>query len=155
MTLDQRLAIGRTFELGSHTFGAEEITAFARKFDPQPFHLSEEKAKGSVFGRLCASGWHTAATWMRHNVDHFDEVQAHAVANGGPVEFGPAAGLRELKWLRPVYVGETISFRRTPESHRALTTRRGWRMLTSFCEAAKQTGEPVMQFKALTLVRPL
>lgn len=155
MTLDARLAIGTTFDLGSHVFEADEITTFARKFDPQPFHLSEEQAKGSVFGRLCASGWHTASMWMRHNVASFPIFQMHAEAHGGPVEFGPAAGLRDLKWLKPVYVGDRITFTRTAESHRGLSTRPGWRLLTSRCEAANQGGDTVMQFRALVLMKPL
>lgn len=154
MTLDEKLAIGEEFALGSHTFEAGEIKAFAAKFDPQPFHLSEEAAANSVFGRLCASGWHTASMWMRHNVAAFPAiVERSAKGDGTPVEFGPAAGLRDLKWLKPVYVGDTISFFRRPESHRALATRPGWRMLTSLCEARNQHGETVMQFHALVLMK--
>ena len=65
MTLDEFFGIGVTVTLGSHTFEPEAIKAFARKYDPQLFHLDEEAARKSVLGGLCASGWHTAATWMK------------------------------------------------------------------------------------------
>lgn len=68
MTLDDYFGIGRTITLGSHTFEADEIKRFAQKYDPQPFHLDEAAAEKSVFGKLCASGWHTCAMWMRHNL---------------------------------------------------------------------------------------
>ena len=66
--IDRKLAIGETIVLGSHRFEAEEIKEFASRYDPQRFHVSEDEAKASVFGRLCASGWHTAAKWMHFNV---------------------------------------------------------------------------------------
>ncbi len=67
-SLDEFFGIGVVTPLGSHTFDAEGIKAFARKYDPQPFHTDEEAAKKSVFGGLCASGWQTAATWMKRNL---------------------------------------------------------------------------------------
>ena len=70
MTLDEYFGIGTTTVLGSYRFDAEAIKEFARKYDPQPFHTDEEAARGSVFGRLCASGWHTAAVWMKLNLAH-------------------------------------------------------------------------------------
>ena len=58
------LEIGYRAELGSHTFTAEEIVAFAKRWDPQPFHVDAEKAKHTLFGSLCASGWHSACMWI-------------------------------------------------------------------------------------------
>src|SRR3954468_2371545 len=63
------LTVGQTFRSGTHRITAEEIIGYARQFDPQPFHLSDDGAKGSVFGSLAASGWHTAAITMRLNVE--------------------------------------------------------------------------------------
>src|SRR5215831_18802875 len=62
------LRVGMRTDVGSHTFTADEIKTFAREFDPQPFHLDEDAAARSHFGALCASGWHTAAVFMRHFV---------------------------------------------------------------------------------------
>ena len=68
MTLDEFFRLGEIVDLGSYTFEPEAIKAFARKYDPQPFHVDEEAARKSVFGGLCASGWHTAAAWMHCNL---------------------------------------------------------------------------------------
>ncbi|WP_187972257.1 MaoC family dehydratase [Aquibium microcysteis] len=153
MSLDQRLAIGETIVLGSHTFGAEEIKAFAAKFDPQRFHLDEEAAKASVFGRLCASGWHTISTWMKYNAAAMPAIIERSRAFGEAIEFGPAAGIRDLKWLKPVYVGDTITFTRKALGHRPLASRPGWRMVTMENEALAPDGTVVMRFSTMVLMK--
>jgi acyl dehydratase len=111
MTYFEDLRVGDRTEIGSHTFTADEIKAFAREFDPQPFHLDEEAAARSHFGALVASGWHTAAVCLRHVVEHCHRRQAELRRRGEPIaKTGPSPGLRDLKWLKPVYVGDTISF---------------------------------------------
>jgi acyl dehydratase len=111
MTYFEDLRVGMRREVGSHTFTADEIKAFAREFDPQPFHLDEEAAARSHFGALCASGWHTAAVCLRHIVEDRHRQQAEMRRRGEPVaKTGPSPGLRDLKWPKPVYVGDTISF---------------------------------------------
>jgi acyl dehydratase len=103
--------VGTHTELGSHTFTADEIKAFAREFDPQPFHLDEEAAARSHFGALCASGWHTAAVCLRQIVGDRHRRQAELRSRGEPVaRTGPSPGLRDLRWPKPVYVGDTITF---------------------------------------------
>ena len=111
MTLEEKLSVGRVQKLGAHTFTADEIIHFASRYDPQRFHLSEAEAAKTHFGRLCASGWHTAAVWMSRNVAA-DKVLALALRERGetPVEFGPAPGLRNVRWTLPVFAGDTISF---------------------------------------------
>jgi acyl dehydratase len=104
-TLQSR--IGTVEAIGSHHFEAEEIVRFARKYDPQPFHIDAEAARRSHFGALCASGWHTISAWMARNV-------ASPMALPDDVEsFGPLSGFEGLTWLRPVYVGDTISYSRS------------------------------------------
>ncbi len=66
----EEIALGDIMMTGRHTFAADEIKAFARRFDPQLFHMDEAAAEKSHFGALCASGWHTAVAWMRLMVDH-------------------------------------------------------------------------------------
>ena len=111
MTWFEDLRVGTRIELGSHTFTAEEIKAFAREFDPQPFHLDGEAAARSHFGALCASGWHTAAVCLRHVVEDRHRQQAELRRRGEPIaKTGPSPGLRDLRWPKPVYVGDTISF---------------------------------------------
>ena len=94
---------GQVYELGSRTVTEEEIVDFARRFDPQPFHLDPEAAKGSVFGGLIASGWHTGALWMRLYVDSL---------LGGSAGMG-SPGIEELRWLAPVRPGDTLAGRLT------------------------------------------
>ena len=94
---------GRVFELGSRFVTAEEIVAFGREFDPQPFHVDEEAAAASIFGGLIASGWHTGAMWMRLYVD---------ALLGGAASLG-SPGIEELRWLAPVRPGDTLSARLT------------------------------------------
>jgi acyl dehydratase len=92
---------GQVYELGNKVVTEEEIVAFARQFDPQPFHLDPEAAQGSVFGGLIASGWHTGAMWMRLYVDSL---------LGGASGQG-SSGIEELRWLAPVRPGDTLSGR--------------------------------------------
>jgi acyl dehydratase len=152
--LDTYFRLGETVTLGSHTFGAEEIKAFARKFDPQPFHVDETAARGSLFGKLCASGWHTAAMWMKYNLLNREDATDRPWEGPGPrPEFGPSPGFEKLKWLKPVYVGETVTFTRRAIAHRALASRPGWRVLTVACEAFDSTGDKVLEFESAVLVR--
>ena len=111
MTYFEDLRVGTRTEVGSHTFTADEIKAFAREYDPQPFHLDEAAAARSHFGALIASGWHTAAISLRLNVEDRQRRQAELRRRGEPVaRTGPSPGLRDLKWLKPVHVGDTIAF---------------------------------------------
>lgn len=152
MSLDAFFAIGDTVELGSHTFQPDEIKAFARKYDPQVFHIDEEAAKKSVLGGLCASGWHTAATWMKYHLAN--GIGAAGWNCPGPApEFGPSPGFRNLKWLKPVYAGETVRFTRTCLAHRPVASRPGWRLLTIRAEAFDSTGDKVIEFDNAVLVK--
>ncbi|MDQ2704156.1 MAG: MaoC family dehydratase [Pseudomonadota bacterium] len=149
--LDEYFEIGIATPLGSHTFDAESIKAFARKYDPQPFHIDEEAARGSVFGGLCASGWHTAAIWMKRNLA---TPGGRPWTGPGPAPvFGPSPGVSNLKWLKPVYSGEVVSFSRTAFSHRAMTSRPGWRLLTVRAEGVDSTGAKVIEFDSAVLVK--
>jgi acyl dehydratase len=94
---------GQVYELGSTTVSEEEIVDFARRFDPQPFHLDAEAARDSDFGGLIASGWHTGAMWMRLYVD--------SLLGGGSGQ--GSSGIEELRWLAPVRPGDTLSGRLT------------------------------------------
>jgi len=154
MTLDEYFGVGTTIILGSHTFHADEIKEFARKYDPQPFHVDEDAARRSVFGRLCASGWHTAAMWMRYNLKKREDTGETPWDGPGPrPQFGPSPGFQNLKWLKPVYAGDTVTFTRRAIGHRALTSRPGWRVLTILCAAHDEAGASVMEFESAVLVK--
>lgn len=152
MTLDEFFGVGTTVTLGSHKFEPEEIKAFAAKYDPQPFHLDENLARSSVFGCLCASGWHTASMWMRYNLAS-QIIEGERWGGPGPKpEFGPSPGFKNLKWLKPVYAGETVTFTRTGISHRPLASRPGWRLLILRADAFDSSGDKVLELESAVLV---
>src|SRR5512135_1976091 len=125
------IAIGERIPVGSHTFKADEIKTFAARFDPQPFHLDESAAERSHFGALCASGWHTAVVWMRLMVETRRREAEAARARGEPIAaYGPALGFRELKWLKPVYAGDTIDYSSEVIETRASGSRPGSGLMT-------------------------
>jgi acyl dehydratase len=102
------LVPGEAVGIGSYTVGADEIITFAKQFDPQPFHVDPEAAKGSIFGGLIASGWHTCGIAMRLMCDAYLNETASL---GSP-------GLEEIRWLKPVRPGDTLRGTRTIEESR-------------------------------------
>ncbi len=152
-TYFEDIVVGEEHVLGSHTFTADEIIAFATKYDPQPFHLSEEAAAKSQFGRLCASGWHTAAMFMRLSVDMAKARKAAALERGEAIaEGGPSPGFEDLKWPRPVYVGDTITYKRVISEKIESKSRPQWGVVRSENHGFNQNGEPVFFFKSAVFV---
>ncbi|QNQ63017.1 MaoC family dehydratase [Brucella sp. 6810] len=146
--------IGKERVLGTYTFTAEEIIAFARKYDPQPFHIDEEAAKNSLFGGLCASGWHTTAIFMKLNVASMMQASRETVQRGEtPPTFGPSPGFENLKWPKPVFAGDTITYKRVAHAIRPLASRPGWSMLTMTTRAHNQHGEEVLSFDNAAMVK--
>ena len=145
--LGERIAVGR------HTFKADEIKAFATRFDPQPFHVDENAAARSHFGALIASGWHTAVVWMRLMVEQRKRLMEAARVRGEPVAaMGPALGFRELKWLKPVYVDDTIDYASEVIETRISQSRPGVGLLSIRSTGVNQRGEPVISFVSTTFV---
>jgi acyl dehydratase len=139
------LVLDEPIDFGSHTFTADEIKRFAQDFDPQPFHLDEEAAKASIFGGLCASGWHTMAVWMRMMVDKRKQVVAEMTARGEPIPMlGPSPGFRDLRWLKPVYVGDTIGYSSAVIDKRPSSSRPEWGVISVQTSGVNQNGEPVV-----------
>jgi acyl dehydratase len=128
------LTVGSVYELGQVTVKREEVVAFARQFDPQPFHLDDAAAARTHFGRLSASGWHTCAMAMRLLVDHFLN---RASGQGSP-------GLEGVKWIKPVYPGDTLTVRQRVVESRRLKSRPGVGLTRSHLEAFNQHGEQVL-----------
>lgn len=148
------LKIGDVSEFGSYTFTAENIKTFARKFDPQPFHLDEEAAKKSLFGALCASGWHTTAACMRRIVDANRAAHEAAAARGEtPVRYGPSPGFRNLKWLKPVYAGDTVTYSSEIIELRELATRPEWGLMRGRTIGVNQKGERVLEFESSAFIQ--
>jgi acyl dehydratase len=138
------LVVGAARDFGSYLVTREEVIEFARKYDPQPFHLSDEAAAKTHFGRIAASGWHTAAMTMA--------VIARAVVNEEQAGLG-SPGIDELRWLKPVYPGDTLHVRgeileKTPS--RSKPEIGSFRSRTT---VTNQDGVPVMTFVSIVLIR--
>ena len=138
------LELGRETEYGSYHVTREEVLEFARKYDPQPFHLSDEAAAKTHFGRLAASGWHTCAMTMG--------VIARYVVGEEQAGLG-SPGLDELRWLKPVYPGDTLHVRgeiieKTPS--RSKPHIGSFRTRTT---VTNQDGAPVMTFTSVVLIQ--
>jgi acyl dehydratase len=156
MSLPPIFTVGHVEQLGSHVFTADEIMAFARKYDPQIFHLDEEAARKSVLGGLCASGWHTAAIGMRKQRDRTTQMLAELERDGlGKVEYGPSPGYKNLKWIRPVYAGDEIAYISETIECRASASRPGWHVMRCRNAGTNQKGQPVFAFESTVLVRYL
>jgi len=138
------IEIGARSSFGRYEVTREEVIDFASKYDPQPFHLSDEAAAQTYFGRLSASGWHTCAMMMRMLVDHMKTQDQAGL--GSP-------GIDELRWLKPVYPGDTLRAEsvvidKTPSKSRPdMGSYRG--ATTIF----NQHDEPVMTLKSIGLIR--
>ena len=138
------LEVGRVTIFGDYDVTREEVLEFARKYDPQPFHLSDEEAAKTHFGRIAASGWHTAAMTMAVIVRSFEQNPQAGL--GSP-------GVDDLRWLKPVYPGDRISVRgRIVEK----TPSRSKPEIGSFRTentVTNQDGVDVMRFTSIVLMR--
>jgi len=135
--------IGESREFGRYEVTADEIKAFAREFDPQPFHLDEEAGRNSILGGLCASGWHTGAMLMRMMVEGY---------LGGSASLG-SPGLDELKWLKPVYAGETLSARFTVLAKRQSSKSPEMGIITMRWEVFSSAGDKKMEVTGVNLIK--
>ncbi len=142
------IKIGDRRELGSFTFLADDIKKFAAKFDPQPFHLDEEAGRKSVFGGLAASGWHVSAIFMKLTVANFKRQTEEALARGEkPVPAGPSPGFDNLKWLKPVLAGDTLTYLYEVTALRVLESRPQWGLVGFQNTATNQRGELAFSFE--------
>lgn len=140
----QDLVVGSETEFGSYEVTRDEVLEFARKYDPQPFHLSDAAAAKTHFGRLAASGWHTCAMTMavlaRWSVEH---AQAGL---GSP-------GIDELRWRKPVYPGDTLHVRGTIVDKTPSRSRPEMGSFRTETIVSNQDGVPVLTFTSIVLIR--
>lgn len=134
---------GEVHEFGSIEVHEAEVIAFGQRFDPQPMHADPEAAKQSIFGGLIASGWHSASLMMRIFVDHYLSRVASLAS----------PGVDELRWLKPVRPGDTLSLRITVLEAKRSRSKPDRGILRSYVEALNQRGETVMTMNALNLLR--
>ncbi len=134
--------VGSVHEFGSIAVDEAEMIAFARRFDPQAAHVDPEAAKTTAFGGLVASGWHTGSLMMRLLADHYYS----RVATLG------ASGIDELRWLRPVRPGDTLSVRVTVTEARPSRSKPDRGIVRSFVEVLTADRRAVMTLSAVTLI---
>jgi len=133
---------GDVHEFGSIAAEETEMVAFARRFDPQPFHIDPVAAKQSPFGGLIASGWYTASLMMRLFVDHY---LSHVASLSSP-------GVDELRWLKPVRPGDALSLRVTVSGTKRSRSKPDRGIVHSDIEVLNQNGEVVMSMRATNLL---
>ena len=133
------MEIGRPIEVGSRTVTAAEILAFATAFDPQPFHIDPGAAAKSIYGGIIASGWHTCSMMMRLMVDNFLK---DAASMGSP-------GVDEIRWIKPLRAGDTISVSTTALEARASASKPDRGVVITEWRAVNQHGELVATVKGM------
>lgn len=136
-------AAGEIIEFGDHLVTEDEIVEFARRYDPQPFHVDAAAAGASHYGGLIASGWMTASVLMRMLVDHFIS----------PLSSMGSPGVDEIRWLRPVRPGDRLRARVTVLDARRSQSKPDRGVLQILQEAINQDGETVMTIKGMGLYR--
>lgn len=137
------MKVGQKSSFGSYHVTREDVIDFARKFDPQPFHLDDEAAAKTHFGRLSASGWHTAAMTMAMLVENLTKEKQAGL--GSP-------GLDELRWLKPVYPGDTLRVETELTDVRPSRSRPEMGSIHSDLTVFNQDNVPVMTMKSIGLV---
>ena len=131
--------VGQVIELGSCTVSKDEIIAFARKFDPQPFHIDEAAAERSIYGGLIASGMHTCSIFMRLL---YDGLLSRAASMGSP-------GQDELRWIKPVRPGDTLSASGLVEELIPSRSKPDRGLIRTTYEVFNQDGDKVMTLRGL------
>ena len=135
--------VGQKFDLGSTSFTADEIVDFARRYDPQSFHVDAGAAKASMFGGLIASGWQVTAKLMRLFVDNYIDQRT---ALGSP-------GVDEVRWLKPVRPGDTLTASVECAGKVPSKSRPEMGIVHEQWRATNQKGELVMTLKGTNMVR--
>lgn len=132
----EAMAVGQVRTYGAYRVTEEEIIEFAQKYDPQPFHLDHEAARHSLFGGLCASGWHTCAMTMSMMVA---DMAQHGSSLGSP-------GVDHLRWKKPVYPGDVLSVRMEILETKVSESRPTVGFVTGKTSVLNQAGDEVMEF---------
>lgn len=138
------IEIGRTSKFGHYEVTREEVLDFARKFDPQSFHLDEEAAAKTHFGRLSASGWHTCAMTMAMMVENMQNNRQAGL--GSP-------GIDNLRWKKPVFPGDTLRVETTVLEKRRSQSRPDMGIFKSQATVFNQNDEPVLEMVSNGLIQ--
>jgi acyl dehydratase len=138
------LDVGAHRSFGRYEVTRDEVIDFASKYDPQPFHLSDEAAAETHFGKIAASGWHTAAMTMRMLVESMSDIQQAGLG---------AAGIDELRWLKPVYPGDVLRVETEILDKRPSRSRPDMGSFRSKATIFNQDDVPVMTMTSIGLIR--
>ena len=138
------LELGAKTVFGHYDVTREEVLEFARKYDPQPFHLSDEEAAKTHFGRISASGWHTCAMTMA--------VLARHVVENGQAGLG-SPGIDELRWLKPVYPGDRLTVTGTIVEKTPSRSKPEIGVIRTETVVTNQEDVPVMRFTSIVMMR--
>ncbi|HEY3596332.1 MAG TPA: MaoC family dehydratase [Paraburkholderia sp.] len=130
--------VGKTYDIGEHTFTREEIIAFAEQFDAQPFHIDDEAAAASPFGTLIASGWHTCSVLMGMLVR---KTLGDSTSMGSP-------GIDDIRWLKPVRVGDTIRMKNIVLDKRVSASKPDRGIVSTQWAGINQHGETVITVRS-------
>ncbi|MCS0493838.1 MaoC/PaaZ C-terminal domain-containing protein [Ancylobacter sp. MQZ15Z-1] len=146
MLFFEDIEVGEVTRLGSHTFRAEAMIAFARAWDPQPFHLAAAAGARTHFGGLAASGWYTAAIAARLRAQAQAHLHETLRREGKRVpRIGPSPGFKDLKWLRPVIAGDTLSFQSEVIAKKPSANRPEWGLVFTRESARDMQGRPTFE----------
>ena len=137
------ITVGTKSKFGSYKVTREEVIEFAQKYDPQPFHLGDEAAAKTHFGRLAASGWHTTAMTMAMVVENI--LNTKQAGLGSP-------GIDELRWLKPVFPGDTLRCETEVLDKRQSNSRPEMGSYRSQMQVFNQNDEPVLSFISIGLI---
>jgi len=138
------LVVGEEALFGHYDVTREEVLEFARKYDPQPFHLNDEAAAKTHFGRIAASGWHTGAMSMA--------VMVAAMGDAPQASLG-SPGIDELRWLKPVYPGDRLSVRGTILDKTPSRSKPGLGSMRTRTTVTNQDGVDVMRYTSIVLIK--
>ena len=138
------IAVGAETLFGHYEVTREEVLEFARKYDPQPFHLDDDAAARTHFGRIAASGWHTCAMTMAVIARHV--VATDQAGLGSP-------GVDELRWLKPVYPGDRLTVSGKVVEATPSRSKPGIGSIRTATEVTNQDGVPVMRYNSIVLMR--
>ena len=138
------MEVGHRQSFGRYEVTREEVVAFATSFDPQPFHLSDEAAAQTYFGRLSASGWHTCAMTMRMLVENMSVVEQAGL--GSP-------GVDNLRWVKPVYPGDVLRCETEVVEKRRSRSRPDMGLFKTRCRVFNQDDELVLEMLSNGLIR--
>ena len=139
----QDMRLDETFETPGITISRRDILDFAAEFDPQPYHLDSDAAEASIFGGLCASGWHVTAVMMRLLTDRF-------VADG--IDLLGSSGVSRLRWFKPVFADDTLSSRIVVTGTTAPAPESDFGYINCAVEVSNQAGDKVISLETSLMI---